>query len=172
MNATLKHYYNTQHMSLTLNTMIYLCLFHSYIISELANCKLFNQCIELFHILEWIDFLVYCLKLLSMMCIHSVVLITQLESASANDFYNCQSDMNLLSVENKLISDDVESFSYEIKQLLDKHITHQECSQSTVKYLVKWKEYNHSHNVWYDIKNLKKMKDLVNNYEQWQINRA
>ena len=51
-NATLKHYYDTKHTSLFIEDIIYLCLFHSYIIPDLTNWKLSNQCVDFFHIIK------------------------------------------------------------------------------------------------------------------------
>ena len=54
VNATFKLYYNTNHQFITIESdlMIYLKLFHDYIILNLMNRKLSNQCIESFCILE------------------------------------------------------------------------------------------------------------------------
>ena len=81
--------------------------------------------------------------------------------------------MNSSSVENEastenIMSNDVETaFSYKIEWLLNKHMTQWECSKSMVEYLVKWKDYNNSYNVWYEVKDLSWMKNLIINYE-WQ----
>ena len=52
INIMLKHYYDARHTSLTLNFMTFLWLFQDYIISDLINKKLLNQCVDSFCILE------------------------------------------------------------------------------------------------------------------------
>ena len=47
-NVMSKHYYDARHTLLIISEMIYLQLFHKYIISDLTNQKLLNQHIRLF----------------------------------------------------------------------------------------------------------------------------
>ena len=168
VNVTSKSYYNIRHTSLILESMMYLQLFHGYIIPELINKKLLNQHVGPFHIIEWIGQLAYWLKLLPIMCIHPVMSIAQLEPAPENNLYNWQSNMNSLfiNIENKDNTIKSAPF-YKIKCLLDKCITCWGCSQSFVQYLVKWKRYNHNHNVWYGMEDLAEARGLVENYERW-----
>ena len=152
VNATFKSYYNANHQFITIksDSMTYLRLFHNYIILNLMNRKLSNQCVESFCILKWIDHLVYWLELLFIMYIHFVVLIVQLELiiVSENNLYNCQFNVNSSFIENNSNINNINTaLFYKIKCLLNKHIRHYEHKQSTVKYLVKWKKYNHNHNV-------------------------
>ena len=144
---------------------MYLQLFHDYIISELINRKLLNQCVDSFHIIEWINQLAYQLKLSSIMRIHPVVSIAQLEPAPENAPYNRQSNTKppLINIKNE---DDTSAPSYKIKRLLDKHTTHWGRDQPFVQYLVKWKGYNHSHNVWYGVEDLAEARDFVDDYER------
>lgn len=169
VNVMMKHYYNTKHIFLIIDQLIYLRLHHSYIISDLLNHKLSNQCISSFRILHYIDSLAYELELLSMMWIHLVILIAQLELTSSDNSYDQQSNVNSSLIMNKNINRIFNNINttlfYKIKCLLDKHITHHECGQSTVKYLVKWKKYYHSHNIWYKVKDLANARKLVKEYE-------
>ena len=170
-NVMSKHYYDAKHTFLAINEMIYLQLFHRYIISDLANQKLSNQHIRLFQVIEWIENLVYHLNLSFTMQIHSVISIAQLKfTLHEFDFYNHQLKMNSLSVENNIIfkNNNIKSAPfYKIEHLLDKWIwwIH---DKSVIEYLIKWKKYNHSHNAWYEVKNLTNAKKLVKNYKQWQ----
>ena len=107
------------------------------------------------------------------MRIHSVVSIAQLESAlHKSDFYDCQLNVNSFSVKNEvsindlITDDDVETAPvYEIEHLLNKW-TQWIHGRFIIEYLVKWKKYNHSHNTWYEVKNLSGTKDLIKNYEK------
>ena len=174
INIMSKSYYDANHKAIVMKieSMTYLQLFHRYIISDLTNKKLLNQWVGLFHILECIKYLIYHLELLFTMQIHFVVLIAQLESVFKNNSYNYQSSTNSLSVQNNnIVTDEITNnnvemtSSYKIKCLLDKCIIYWECDQFMMKYLVKWKEYNHSHNVWYKVKELNNTTDLVKNFE-------
>ena len=55
INVMLKYYYDARHTSLTLDFMTFLWLFQDYIISDLINRKLSNQCINFFCILKQIN---------------------------------------------------------------------------------------------------------------------
>ena len=121
VNVMSKHYYNARHTLLIINEMIYLQLFHRYIISDLTNQKLSNQCIRFFQMIKCIDNLIYHLKVSSTMQIYLIVSIVQLESASHKfNLYNCYLYMNLFSIENKQNNNVKTLFFYEIKCLLDK----------------------------------------------------
>ena len=152
VNVIFKLYYNMNHQFITIksDSMIYLRLFHSYIILNLMNQKLSNQCVESFCIFKWIDHLAYQFKLLFTMHIHLVVLIVQLKSVimSENNLYDCQFNVNSSFIKNNNNINNINTtFFYKIECLLDKYIRCHRYSQFTVKYLVKWKRYNHSHNV-------------------------
>ena len=57
---------------------------------------------------------------------------------------------------------------YEIERLLNKKVT-KKIKKQTTSYLIKWKEWKSSHNVWYDEKNFKNAKKHIfiylNNYD-------
>lgn len=149
--------------------MIYICLFHDYIILSLTNWKLSNQCVNLFHIIKCISQLVYQLELLLTMHIHLIVSITQLKPAPENDSYNCQSNINSPFIQNDFINNkdnNIKTPFYKIKHLIQKHIIQHDCSKPTTQYLMHWKEYNHSHNAWYDVKDLENVKELIVKYKQ------
>lgn len=105
-----------------------------------------------------------------MMQIHLIISITQLKPANEKDSYNQQKDANSSSVENDSITDEIKDIktasAYKIEWFLNKHTRHHECSQATIKYLVKWKGYNYSHNVWYKMKDLTNVREFVKKYKQ------
>ena len=79
--------------------------------------------------------------------------------------------MNSSSVKNDItineVADDVDAvFFYKIEQLFNKHITCQDCDCLFIQYLVKWKKYNHSHNIWYEVKNLTNASELIDDYKK------
>lgn len=55
---------------------------------------------------------------------------------------------------------DTEAPSYEIERLIDKRTT-----RDKPYYPVKWKGYDHQHNVWYSIDNLNDATALIADYE-------
>ena len=126
VNILIKAYYDKSYIALRLarDNMIYLRLYHEYGILNLINRKLHYQKIDSFKILEKVKSLAYRLKLSLIMKIHFIVLITQLKSASKNDFYNRIRNINLFFVEEK--DEDVDFdfvFKYklyEIEKLLKK----------------------------------------------------
>lgn len=86
-------YYDQQHQFIELHDWAYLCVVHcechSYSLSE--NNILASICVELFKIIEWVEFLAYHLHLLSQYInIHSVIFIVHLKCYFDSDFYNCQ----------------------------------------------------------------------------------
>ena len=105
------------------------------------------------------------------MQIHSVVSITQLKSVSTNNLYEYKSNTNSSFIKNNVminkVADNVNAVSfYKIEQLLNKCIICQDHSYFFIQYLVKWKKYNYSHNVWYEVKNLTDASELIENYEK------
>ncbi|KAL8819069.1 MAG: hypothetical protein Q9191_007813, partial [Dirinaria sp. TL-2023a] len=105
------------------STMIYLRFYQSYTILELANRKLSQQRVESFKILEAVEKerQTFRLKLSSIMKIHSVIFITQLELVVKDkDSYNRFTNDNVEVVVDKYI--DTEASSYEIERLLVKRI--------------------------------------------------
>ena len=106
-----------------------------------------------------------------MMWIYFVVLITQLKSISINNLYKYELNTNSFFIKNNVTTDKVINdvnavFFYKIKQLLNKHITCQDHGYLFIQYLIKWKRYNYSHNVWYEVKNLADASELIDDYER------
>ena len=126
INVVNKIRYNKTHriMKLTSKFMIYLRLHQNYIISNLFNRKFFNQRVDSFKILKTIsNNQTYRLKLSSIMKIHLVVFIAQLEPVT---FFLLNSDsydrrvIDFSFVINEYIN--INAFFYEIERLLNKHI--------------------------------------------------
>ena len=138
VNTLTKAYYNKFHIiiRLTRDSIAYLRLHHEYEISDLVNRKLHHQRIDPFKILEKIKSLVYRLKLSSIIKIYFVVSITQLESASKNDFYNRIRNINLFTIKEKDENVDLDFIfkykSYEIEKLLKKRDI-----EKNIMYLIK-----------------------------------
>ena len=89
VNIMIKIYYDESHMSISLlkESKTYLRLYHNYKIPELVNHKLYNQRVESFKILEKVGKLAYRLKLPSLMKIHPMIFIAQLESDKDENLY-------------------------------------------------------------------------------------
>ena len=141
--------------------MIYLRLHQRYIIFGLTNKKLFNQRVESFKIIEAMNKFrqAFRLKLSSVMKIHFVIFIVQLKSVTSSlDSYDRNLVLDSSIVLNEHANIDV-SF-YEIERLIDKRII-----KDKAHYLIKWKNCEHQHNVWYSIDNLQDAADLIAEYE-------
>ena len=99
------------------------------------------------------------LKLSLMMKIHSVIFIVQLKSiTSSSDSYNRNFVFDSSIVLNEHANIDV--FFYEIERLIDKRII-----KNKTHYLIKWKNCEHQHNVWYFIDNLQNVVDFITKYK-------
>ena len=163
VNILIKIYYDKSYIALRLarDSIIYLRLYHEYGISDLINRKLHYQRIDLFKIFEKIESLAYRLKLSLIMKIHFVVLMTQLESVSKDDFYNRVRDINLFSVEEKDENVDFDFVFkykfYEIEKLLKRRDI-----ERNIMYLIKWKDCDNEHNVWYLVYAFQKVKNFIN----------
>ena len=130
--------------------MIYLRLHQRYIIFELVNKKLSNQRIKSFKIIEIVNKFrqTFRLKLSSIMKIHSMIFIAQLKSIiSLFNSYNQNFVLDSSIVLNEHAN--IDAFFYEIERLIDKRII-----KNKAYYLIKWKNCEHQHNVWYFIDNL------------------
>ena len=141
--------------------MIYLKFHQKYILLGLINKKLSNQRIELFKIIETMNKFkqAFKLKLSSIMKIHSVIFIAQLKSiTSSSDSYNRNFVFDSSIVLNEHANIDV--FFYEIERLIDKRII-----KNKTHYLIKWKNCEHQHNVWYFIDNLQNVVDFITKYK-------
>ena len=104
VNALSKTRYDKVHraMKLKIDDKVYLRLHHDYTIFDLSNHKLIKQRMKSFSIIEKIDNFVFRLQLFSVMKIHSVVLIAQLESTTSNyDSYDRFVDKNSSSIQKK-----------------------------------------------------------------------
>ncbi len=82
IKMNIKYHYNHKHQSLAMKVDNYMLLWlhHEYFISTIINKKLKQQYIEFFWIIDWIDWLVYKLDILSHWCIHLVFTVIQLKS--------------------------------------------------------------------------------------------
>ena len=93
------------------------------------------------------------------MKIHSMIFIAQLKSiTSSPDSYDRNFVLDSSIVLNEHANIDV--FFYEIKRLIDKRII-----KDKTHYLIKWKNCEHQHNVWYFINNLQNVVDFITKYE-------
>ena len=167
VNVMHKRRYDKLHFDINfvVDNYVFIRFFVEYIISNLISHKLNQQRVELFKILKKIETLAYRLKLSSIMRIHSVIFITQLKSKSfENDFYDRVSNKDSSSMKNENAKSDFEltqqTSSYEIKRLLFKKMF-----RDKSKYLVKWKNYDNEHNVWYSFDVLNKIKNVIKKYE-------
>ncbi len=165
-NATSKSYYDAKHTPLTIGSKAYLRLFHGYTIPGLTNRKLSNQRVGPFQILRRVGTLAYELKLPPTMKIHPVVSVAQLEPAplAEDDPYNREQNAEPPPVENEATDDPAPA--YEIERLLDRRVTRRGRGKPTTQYLVKWKGYNNSHNVWYEVEDLQDARELLDDYER------
>ena len=95
------------------------------------------------------------------MKIHFVVFIAQFESATFfllnSDLYN-RRVINLSSMINEYVN--IDAFFCEIERLLDKRII-----KGKPYYLMKWKNFDNEHNVWYFIDNLQNVVDFITKYK-------
>ena len=137
VNAISKTRYDKMHKKISnkihLDIMMYLRLHSRYIISELFNKKLSHQRMSSFKVIEAIEksCQVFRLELSSTMKIHSVISMTQLESAIIErDSYNRFTVMKLSSITDE--HQDIEASFYKIERLLNKRIT-----RDKIYYLIK-----------------------------------
>ena len=88
------------------------------------------------------------------MKIHSVISITNLELLSSDeDFYKCQYNEHLLSVEENEAEKnnfDKEWKLFYIEKLLNWHLYCYKCDKKIIEYLIKWTEYRLKFNEWYN----------------------
>ena len=137
VSALSKARYDEVHrtMKLKIDDKMYLRLHHDYTIFDLSNHKLIEQRVRSFSIIEKIDNLVFRLQLFSVMKIHFVVSIAQLESATSSfDSYDRSVDKDSSSVHEEQSIALIEQASlYEIERLLNRRII----STNRINYLVK-----------------------------------
>ena len=137
VNVLNKTRYDAIHKTLKfkIDDKMYLRLHHDYIIFDLFNHKLSKQRVKFFFIIEKIDNFAFRLQLFSVMKIHSVVSIAQLESTiSSFDFYRRTIDRNSSSIHEKQFIALIEQVSlYEIERLLNRRIIF----TNRINYLIK-----------------------------------
>ena len=164
-NALSKARYDAIHKTLKIKIedKMYLRLHQSYIISNLSNHKLSKQRVEFFSVIEKIDNLAFRLQLFSIMKIHFVISIAQLKSVtSSSDSYDRTADKESSSIQKKQSIELTELASlYEIERLLNRRIT----STDRMSYLIKWKDYDSKHNVWYFLHAFDTFKNLIDVYD-------
>ena len=97
------------------------------------------------------------------MKIHFVVSIAQLESTTRDtNSYDKIFDKNSSSIHEKQSIALIEQISlYEIERLLNRRIIF----TNRISYLVKWKNYDSKHNVWYFLHALDTFKNFVDVYD-------
>ena len=141
-------------------------LYSDYIIFDLSNYKFNQQRVDSFKIIEKIDTLTYRFELSFVMQIHFVIFITQMKfvSLSNSDSYQRSKSNNSSSIitKNDDFSDFTQTFNYEIKRLLNRRII----STNKINYLMKRKNYDSKHNVWYFLHVFDLFKNFVDNYDR------
>ena len=139
-NTFAKLRYNAKHKAIDISTgdKVYLRLGHRYNIPG-VNPKLHQQRIGPFKVLERVGPLAYRLKLPPLIKIHPVVSIAQLEPlpAGPNPYHRPQNANTPTVIERE--SEGLGDNEYVVKAILGK--------RGNNKYLVKWKNYGHKHNV-------------------------
>ena len=164
-NAFNKTRYDEVHKTLKINVddKMYLRLHHDYIIFDLFNHKLSKQRIKFFFVIEKIDNLAFRLQLSFVMKIHFVVSIAQLKSITRDtNSYDKIANKNSSSIHEKQFIALIEQTSlYEIERLLNRRIIF----TNRINYLIKWKNYDSKHNVWYFLHVLNTSKNLVDVYD-------
>ena len=165
VNALNKARYDAIHKTLKLkiDDKAYLRLHHDYIISSLFNHKLSKQRVKFFFIIEKIDNLAFRLQLFFVMKIHSVVSIAQLKSITRDtNSYDKIVNRNSSSIHEKQSIALIEQISlYEIERLLNRRIIFID----RINYLIKWKNYDSKHNVWYFLHVFDIFKNFVDVYD-------
>ena len=167
-NVMHKRRYDQIHINIQLKieNYVFFELYFDYIISDLNNHKFSQQRVDSFKIIEKIDTLTYRFELSFIMQIHFVIFITQLKFASSSnsDSYQRSKSNNSSSIttKNDDFSDFTQTFSYEIERLLNRRII----STDRINYLVKWKNYDSKHNVWYSFHVLDSFRNFVDDYDR------
>lgn len=151
-NAIAKTRYDSSHKAINLGSSAYLRLHHGYSIPG-VNPKLSNQRVGPFKVLEKVGNLAYRLELPSIMRIHPVISIAQLEPGSdqSEDPYHRTSAQPPPPVEEDADDNVSPDFAakfplYEIERLSKRQGT-----GANRKYLVHWKGYGNQHNAWYPV---------------------
>jgi hypothetical protein len=105
--------------------------------------------------------LAYELELFKTWRIHSVMFVTQLESASEDSYKRFKFD----HFDFVLVKKNIETNkSYEIKRILNKRTRHYEKIKMN-QYLIRWKKYESEFNEWKNVSKLKHCIDLIKDFE-------
>ena len=163
-----KRRYDETHIDIQfkIDDYVFFKLHADYITFDLSNHKFNQQRVDSFKLIDRVDTLIYRLELSFVMQIHFVIFIAQLKFASSSnsDSYQRSKSNNSLSITTK--NDDFDDFTqtsnYEIERLLNRRIT----STNKINYLIKWKNYDSKHNVWYFLHAFDSFKNLVDNYDR------
>ena len=115
---------------------------------------------KLFKVIEHIEWLAYCLDLTPTWKIHNVISITHLISVSFNDPYDWPQPMHSSSI----MVDNADNH-YKIKQLLQKWVSCWGHSYIT-EYLLHWKGYGSEFDIWYNVKDLEEVRELIKKYNK------
>ena len=145
-NAISKARYDSKHKAIDIQvgSQAYIKLHHGYTIPGVHK-KLSHQRVGSFPVEAKVGTLAYRLTLPSIMKIHPVISIAQLESAMKDsDRYERTWSEESPPVEEDGPSEDSDASSWEIETLLRKEIR-----RGKSWYLVKWKGYGAEWNVWY-----------------------
>jgi hypothetical protein len=163
-----KTHYDRRHSSLFLKVEEWtmLRLHYEYFMSKFENMtkKIATQYVESFKITQRIERLIYRLNISSNWKIHSVFFVAQLKSTlnSADDSFNRSK-----SIHSSSITDSQDQ--YEIKRLLNKRTIRRE-TEYFIEYLVRWLDYDSEWDRWYNVKDLRNVKNLITNYEKKLFN--
>ena len=165
-STIMKARYDSKHLDLRLKEgdQVFLKLHHGYSIPGLANRKLSQQRVGPFKVLSKIGTLAYKLELPPVMKIHPVISVAQLEpAASGPDRYGRKINLEPPPVVNENEADQVgkDGKPYEVERVIEKRVS----EKGKISYLIKWKDYGNEHNAWYDIGDLAKSMELVEEYE-------
>lgn len=165
-NAGAKTRYDKKHKPINMDVgdEAYLKLHHGYTIPGLTNRKLSPQRAGPFRILRKVGALAYKLKLPPVIKIHPVISIAQLEPAPKKpDPYGRKhtTDPGLIQTKNDATTPIPDAPSYEISRILNERIS----QGGKTQYLVQWKGYDQSNNVWYDEKDLDNAREAIQDYK-------
>lgn len=167
-NVKAKLMYDKKHKPLLLkkSDKAYLKLHKKYRLLENYNHKLSNQRCEPFLMKRRVDRLAYKLKLLSQWRVHSVISVTQLESANSADSYNRNRPHYFDSIKMKR---NIEfEKSYEVKKIINKRIKIYE-KTAMIQYFIRWLEYGPEYDEWKNLAALADCMNLIRDYENKNI---
>ena len=133
-------------------------------IKSISNCITnINQRCGSFLMKQKIDRLAYELKLLLKWKIHSVILVSQLESVNDEDFYHKYRSHYSEAVENK--KNIKFEKSYEIKKMINKRIRKFGKTEVT-QYLFRWLSYDSEYDEWKSLTAFEDCMNLIHDFEK------